>query len=219
MLIQDITIEQRAEYERLIASVPFYAALQNQSSAQCDLLLQCSRLAELDADEMIMRHGEVGHWLYFLLAGRVHVYGHDHRDQLLSVLSVGEMFGEMAMLTAAPRNATVKAAPHTQRVTLLATDFSVFGKLANFHPITLPTKLLFYRMLVQRARWRLEKNKMLHPEHPFFLALSDLPLRTAPLDSVAELQQLHDEALSLTTLLRQWNELCANQPQPLSGAA
>lgn len=219
MLIQDITIEQRQYYEQVIADVPFYNALHSQCSDQCDLLLQHSRIAELDAGEVIMRHGEAGHWLYFLLAGRVNVYGQEHPDQLLSVLSVGEMFGDMAMLTATPRNATVKAAPHTQRVTLLATDFLVFGEPATFNPITLPTKLLFYRMLVQRARWRLEKNKMLHAEHPFFLALRDLPLRTAPLDSIAELQQLHDEALSLTTLLRQWNELCASRSPPLSGAA
>jgi len=52
----------------------------------------------------------VAHWLYVITAGEAGVYleSEGHR-QLLGTLSAGSFFGEMGLMTGAPRTATVVA--------------------------------------------------------------------------------------------------------------
>jgi len=72
-----------------------------------------SRLRRLSVaeGEVIVRQGEEGDACYLLRAGRVEVTVREDagEERRLAVLTAGMLFGETALLTAAPRNATVRA--------------------------------------------------------------------------------------------------------------
>ncbi len=59
-----------------------------------------------DAGEEIFAHGERGDALYLILEGQVRVH---LEDRLIAQLGARECFGEMALLDAEPRSATVTA--------------------------------------------------------------------------------------------------------------
>jgi small-conductance mechanosensitive channel/CRP-like cAMP-binding protein len=66
------------------------------------------------AGEMLTHQGDVAHWLYLVLSGEVEVVfddGHGHRRPLGTIRggAPGAFFGEMGMLTGAPRTASVFA--------------------------------------------------------------------------------------------------------------
>jgi len=62
--------------------------------------------------DVITRQGAVAHWLYMLIEGEAEVYlempGQERRK--ISTLHAGNFFGEMGLMTGAPRTSTVVAA-------------------------------------------------------------------------------------------------------------
>ncbi|HET7833026.1 MAG TPA: mechanosensitive ion channel family protein [Gallionella sp.] len=60
---------------------------------------------------IITRQGAIAHWLYVIISGEAEVFleGTDGERRSLNVLSKGNFFGEMGMMTGAPRSATVIA--------------------------------------------------------------------------------------------------------------
>ncbi|MFO1285779.1 MAG: cyclic nucleotide-binding domain-containing protein [Rubrivivax sp.] len=58
------------------------------------------------------RQGAAAHWLYLIASGEAEVYWEapDGERRLLTRLSAGNVFGEMGLMTGAPRSATVVAA-------------------------------------------------------------------------------------------------------------
>jgi len=74
--------------------------------------------------ETILREGEAGEELFFIEAGRVQVVrGQEGRLLLLAELEAGDLFGEMALLTGAPRSATVTALSDVDLWVLSKADF------------------------------------------------------------------------------------------------
>lgn len=63
------------------------------------------RTQEHERDEVVFREGDVGSALHIVAAGSVHV---ERGGTRLTRLSAGSHFGEMALLTARPRSATVR---------------------------------------------------------------------------------------------------------------
>jgi CRP-like cAMP-binding protein len=60
--------------------------------------------------DIVIREGEVSDKLHVIEYGRVVVYiDSGHRSLVLSTLSSGDFFGEMALLTGKPRSASVRA--------------------------------------------------------------------------------------------------------------
>jgi putative peptide zinc metalloprotease protein len=94
----------------------------------------------------IVHQGEPGEACYLLRAGAVEVVLRDNEDQdrRLATLGPGALFGEAALLTAAPRNATVQAREHCDLLALHRTDLlAVMG--ADRHVAARLTELLSFR--------------------------------------------------------------------------
>jgi voltage-gated potassium channel len=118
---------RRREFLRtweLVAKVPFF------HNIGASLIAEVARLLlprEFPAGAVIMRRGQAGDCMYFIIDGEVEI-----RLQTQELyLGPGQFFGEVALLTGAPRNATVVAA---QSCTLLSLDIVDFHELLARHP-------------------------------------------------------------------------------------
>ncbi|MBO0739295.1 MAG: ion transporter [Alphaproteobacteria bacterium] len=118
---------RRREFLRtwdLVSRVPF---LQGAGAATIADVAGLLRARDYPAGAVIVRRGEDGDCMYFVAAGEVEI-----RLMPGSIyLGAGEFFGEIALLTGAPRNATVVAA---QRCTLLRLDIVDFRELIGRQP-------------------------------------------------------------------------------------
>jgi voltage-gated potassium channel len=118
---------RRREFLRtweLVAKVPFFHSLGATLIAEVARLL---RVRDYPANAVIMRRGEPGDCMYFIVEGEVEI---DLQPQPLR-LADGAFFGELALLTGAPRNATISA---TRACVLLTLDIVDFFELLARHP-------------------------------------------------------------------------------------
>jgi voltage-gated potassium channel len=118
---------RRREFLRtweLVARVPFFHNIGASLIAEVARLL---RPRDYPAGAVIMRRGEAGDCMYFVVEGEVEI-------QLQSgpvYLGPDQFFGELALLTGDPRNATVAAA---RSCTLLVLDIVDFHELLARQP-------------------------------------------------------------------------------------
>lgn len=96
--------------------------LSDLSSAALGRLLQCASVRRLNHNVAILRQGDPGDAFYFVAAGavRVHHKSPSGAEIELAKLYEGAIFGEMALIQAEPRSASVSA--------LGAADIIVFGR-------------------------------------------------------------------------------------------
>ncbi len=93
--------------------------------------------------EIIVREGDPGDCVYFIQSGQVEVV--DGQESVIAELREGEYFGEMALVSNAPRVATVRAATNTRLAVLGKDNFATMCRL-------LPaTKEGFLQTIQQRA--------------------------------------------------------------------
>lgn len=85
------------------------------------------RIDDARAGEVLMRRGQTGDCMYFIVSGRVRVEGSGGAVEL----GPGDFFGEMALLSGAPRSATVVAIDTAE---LLVLDIADFRNLAGRRP-------------------------------------------------------------------------------------
>jgi voltage-gated potassium channel len=108
----------------LVAKVPFFRDIGASTIADVARLL---RPRDYPAGAVIVRRGEHGDCMYFVVSGEAEV-----RLRPQSVyLGPGEFFGEIALLTGGPRNATIVA---TRQCTLLSLDIVDFRELIGRQP-------------------------------------------------------------------------------------
>ncbi|MBU0553288.1 cyclic nucleotide-binding domain-containing protein [Myxococcota bacterium] len=88
------------------------------------------KLKQLRQGEALLREGQVGQSVYIVLNGRAEVYKRnlDDEDIKLADLEEGEVLGEMALVTASPRVATVLAGPWLE---VLELSGSILGELGD----------------------------------------------------------------------------------------
>ncbi len=89
-------------------------------------LFSCMRAAKFNAGDVVIQQGDKGDGYFILTDGRVQVVSQDDdglNETELSLLGVGRGFGEEALLSGNPRNATVRALTDIAVMKIDAQDF------------------------------------------------------------------------------------------------
>jgi signal-transduction protein with cAMP-binding, CBS, and nucleotidyltransferase domain len=156
--------------------------------------------------EIVLQRGDSDPWLFFLLKGRLAVYVDDPlKGELINYVTPGEVFGDLAQLMGQPRTATVLAESNCRESIVLATDASIFGDISSTRPITIQTKLAYYRNTVHNLRWKLEVYRSQHLQHSLANKHRQVKLYTGTKETLQELSALHEQAQALAGLLLEWN--------------
>lgn len=193
--------------EHLLAGIPFFKVVKQQDLKQFEVLLQASRIMSFLPGEIVLQKGDSGNWLYFLLKGKLAVYVDQAlKGDLVNYVTPGEVFGDLAQLVGQARTATVIADPGAKESMVLALDFNVFGPLNSVNPITLQTKLAYYRNTAHNLRWKLEVYRSQHLQHELANKHRQIKLYLGPKDSYEELVSLHEQSQALALLLVEWNK-------------
>lgn len=196
----------REELEQLLSAIPFFNAVKQQDSEQLDALVRSSRIIYFRPGEIVLQRGDGDQCLYFLLKGRLAVYpGDDPTGEPINYVTPGEVFGDLAWLTGKPRSATILADGGSRDAMVFALDFSGFGDLNSVHPISLKTKLIYYRNTVHSLRWKLEVYRSKFPNESISNKHRHVKLYTGIKDTIDELKSLHVQAAVLAELLLEWN--------------
>ena len=108
----------------MLHKIEFFAPL---TVGQLERVLPYIRLNSYSAGETVFRQGDVGDAFYIVYKGSVEV--RLPRMVILSktvaTLKAGDFFGEMALISAEPRSATIVAAEPLQLFTLLSEEFQL----------------------------------------------------------------------------------------------
>src|SRR3984893_9755111 len=108
----------------LLRSMDLFAELPDEELAKIARLLKEHKINE---NEVIFSQGDGGDGLYIILQGRVRIASTDQfgRERVLAFYGPGEFFGDMAVLTGAPRSATASATTNLRVLQLRKDDFDV----------------------------------------------------------------------------------------------
>ncbi len=206
MEIKPLPKLSRDYVEQLLAGIPFFKLVKQQDSWQFELLLQSSQVVSYLPGEVVVQRGGNDKWLYFLLKGRLAVYVDDPlKGELVNYVTPGEVFGDLSQLMGQPRTATVLAEPTFRESIVLATDSAVFGDINSTRPITVKTKLAYYRNTVHNLRWKLEVYRSQHLQHELANKHRQIKLYSGVKETIEELRALYEQAQALARLLLEWN--------------
>ena len=100
----------------IVANVPFFAMLSEEEIFEIANKL---RLRLFHKGDIVIKEGEIGDAMYFILSGSVRVL----RDNVRVVLKKGDFFGEIALIKNIPRTATVVANEKCELLELNKYDF------------------------------------------------------------------------------------------------
>lgn len=103
--------KRQREVESRLEALEALELFSKLSSEERQTLAMSARLAPFSPKEVITRQGAAAHWLYVLLKGSavVRVASDDGIVRQVAVLEAPNFFGEMALMTGQPREATVIA--------------------------------------------------------------------------------------------------------------
>ncbi|MGH0035817.1 MAG: Crp/Fnr family transcriptional regulator [Myxococcota bacterium] len=156
--------DPRAERRRVLANVSVFAGL---DASALDALMEITATRRLRSGEVLFRKGAEGSQLYGVLRGRLRISaaGEDGREMTFGFSEPGEVIGEIAILDANPRSATVTALAPCELLTLDRRDLLPF---LERHPVV---AIHLARVLAGRLRRLSEMTED--------AMLRDLPVRLA----------------------------------------
>lgn len=124
--------QKREEMLQLIEKVIILKSIELFTAIPDSILAKVASLTQeihIEADENIINEGETGDSMYIVVEGEVQIHDTEH---IIASLGNKEIFGEMALLDAKPRMATVTATKSTQ---LLQLDHEPFFELMSDYPV------------------------------------------------------------------------------------
>jgi ATP-binding cassette subfamily B protein len=121
----------------LLPKIPLFSFLDEKSLPR---LIDGVRLVSLAEGEELFHQGDPGDAMYVIVEGAVIPIAEGEVRKKLAVLEEGDFFGEIALVTSQPRNATIEALVDT---TLLSLDRSLVVSLLEASPKLLKALLRF----------------------------------------------------------------------------
>lgn len=201
--LQHYTQHEAGQY---IQTIAFFKALLQANKNQHDMLLRVTQVIELEPGELIIDKGSVDKIFYSVVKGKLDVYANSIKDQEpIGHVSAGQVVGGLSLISQKPRTATLTASRHKGAV-LLATDFSLFGEVDDFHHVDINTKLCLFRNVVNFTFWKLDEYRHHTKDNGLTTALATLDEYEGPKHGLEELVFLEKRALKLGQLLSQWNK-------------
>ncbi|MCD6499480.1 MAG: cyclic nucleotide-binding domain-containing protein [Deltaproteobacteria bacterium] len=115
------------DYPETLLKIPLLSELPEPSFVKVCETIRCIRLP---AGSMVIREGEMGRSFFWLARGSVSVYKTDMRGRQTELAQLGEgaLFGEMALIQAAPRSASVQTRSDAD---LLEVDSAALSTMAE----------------------------------------------------------------------------------------
>jgi CRP-like cAMP-binding protein len=101
----------------LLRRVPFFSAC---SKRELQQIARISTELDVPARKTLIKEGQPGHECFVMIDGEVEVTRNNHR---VPIRGGSELFGEMALLTHQPRNATVSTRTQVRALVLTSRDF------------------------------------------------------------------------------------------------
>ncbi len=126
-------------------------------------ILNVSKVREYTDGELIIEEGSSDTWIYMLLAGEVRVV--KRATDICRLDQVGDLFGEMAVITGSPRSATVYSVGEAKCLSL---DASYMNKLHGSDKLLFVSSLfrIFVELLTKRLKISNEKLIDARQAHP-----------------------------------------------------
>jgi len=210
--VKQIPFDQypKDKVKNMLSGIPFFNDLSINDPEQHQLLLKKSSILELNAGDVLIKKGDVDKLFYFLLKGELAVYAEEKLDKKstpVGMLTPGQVLGALTIITGLPRTATVAVEKKTGDALVFETDFAIFGELEDFSTINLRTKLVFFRIVINNTRFKLESYKAKDPKHPLAEIYAKLQKFSGTKDTKEELQFYANQATTLARLLQKWNEV------------
>jgi CRP-like cAMP-binding protein len=107
-----------------LKAIPFFGPLPDR---QLEKVTERIKEVEFAPGQPIIEAGESGRALFILVQGKVEVVkpgeSRDKPEMLLGILSAGECFGEMSLLTGDPASATIRAREQVRALSIVKEDF------------------------------------------------------------------------------------------------
>ncbi len=121
-----LEILEKAMASGVIRTLERIPLLHNLTLEQSVLLAGRLKTATFEAGEILFNMGDSGDTFYIIEMGEVEVLAPDMSDQstVLNRLKAGDFFGEIALLRAVPRTATIRAVTPIRVLTLSREDFN-----------------------------------------------------------------------------------------------
>ena len=126
----------------VLAKMPIFARLTERELLR---VMQAVEVRTFEDQATIIREGERGDELFIVLGGEVRV---SRGDAVLTRLGTGEHFGEMALIRAVPRSASVTANGRTELIAIRRADF--FDILRKEHEVAVKILWQFLGVLADR---------------------------------------------------------------------
>jgi len=113
---------EQARDAAMLARIPLFASFNEKDRAAVAARMRTRRFAK---HALLVRENDSGDALFVVLRGNVAVTRAtgDGKENILSILKEGDFFGEMAVLDASPRSATIKALEEVDVAMLARDDF------------------------------------------------------------------------------------------------
>ena len=125
-----MTCEKRARYGEFLQKVPLLSSLDRYERM---VISDCLEPIEYNDGDIILKQGEVGHSFFLIMSGEVKVVQRRGDEEgEVGKLKVGDYFGEIALLTDSPRQATCIAVGPVKCAYMQRDDFvRVMGPLSE----------------------------------------------------------------------------------------